>query len=80
LPQRKEKAAELTWRLRPFGVSAICKGRRPRAGSGTPQEPSACVAVYSFMKPTPTISEKKASIAIWIGAAVFTIGAMFFGH
>jgi hypothetical protein len=32
------------------------------------------------MKPTPTISEKKASIAIWIGAAVFTIGAMFFGH
>jgi hypothetical protein len=26
------------------------------------------------MKPTPIISEKKAAIVIWIGAAVFTIG------
>jgi hypothetical protein len=32
------------------------------------------------MKPTPIISEKKAAILIWIGMAVFTIGAMFFGH
>jgi hypothetical protein len=32
------------------------------------------------MKPTPIISEKKSAITIWIGAAVFTIGAMFFGH
>ena len=29
---------------------------------------------------TPIISEKKAAIVIWIGAAVFTIGAMIFGH
>jgi hypothetical protein len=33
------------------------------------------------MKPTPPIiSEKKAAIFIWIGAAVFTIGVMIFGH
>jgi hypothetical protein len=32
------------------------------------------------MKPTPFISEKKAAIAIWIGAIVFTVGAMIFGH
>jgi hypothetical protein len=32
------------------------------------------------MKSTPTISEKKAAIWIWIGSAVFTIGAMIFGH
>jgi hypothetical protein len=33
------------------------------------------------MKPTPIISEKKAAIVIWIGAAaVFTIGAMIFGQ
>jgi hypothetical protein len=35
---------------------------------------------YLAMKPTPIISEKKAAIVIWIGAAVFTIGAMIFGH
>ena len=28
------------------------------------------------MKPTPFICEKKAAVAIWIGATVFTIGAM----
>jgi hypothetical protein len=32
------------------------------------------------MKSTPNISEKKAAIWIWIGAVVFTIGAMIFGH
>jgi hypothetical protein len=32
------------------------------------------------MKPTPTISEKRAAILIWIGTTLFTIGAMFFGH
>jgi hypothetical protein len=31
------------------------------------------------MQPPNYISEK-AAIAIWIGAAVFTIGAMIFGH
>jgi hypothetical protein len=31
------------------------------------------------MKSTPNISERKAAIWIWIGA-VFTIGAMIFGH
>jgi hypothetical protein len=30
------------------------------------------------MKPTPSISEKKAAIAIWVGAAIFTNGAMIF--
>jgi hypothetical protein len=35
---------------------------------------------YLAMKPTPFISEKKAAIFIGIGAAVFTIGAMIFGH
>jgi hypothetical protein len=28
----------------------------------------------------PINSEKKAAIVIWIGAAIFTIGAMIFGH
>jgi hypothetical protein len=37
-------------------------------------------AVLFVMKPTPIISEKKAAIVIWISAAVFTIGAMIFGH
>jgi hypothetical protein len=32
------------------------------------------------MKTTPIISEKKAAILIWIGTAVFTIGALIFGH
>jgi hypothetical protein len=32
------------------------------------------------MKPTPYIAEKKAAIAIWIGAAFFTLGAVIFGH
>jgi hypothetical protein len=35
---------------------------------------------FFVMKPTPIISEKKAALVIWIGAAVFTIGAMIFGH
>jgi len=32
------------------------------------------------MKSTPIISEKRAAIFIWIGTALFTIGAMLFGH
>jgi|SRR5450631_1269858 hypothetical protein len=44
------------------------------------QEPNDHIAVILVMKPTPIISEKKAAIWIWIGAAVFTIGAMIFGH
>jgi hypothetical protein len=32
------------------------------------------------MKPTPFISEKKAAVVIWIGTAIFTFGAMIFGH
>jgi hypothetical protein len=32
------------------------------------------------MKPTPNNSEKRAAVLIWIGAAIFTIGAMIFGH
>lgn len=32
------------------------------------------------MKSPPTISEKRAAVLIWIGAAVFTVGAMIFGH
>jgi hypothetical protein len=32
------------------------------------------------MKPAANISEKKAAIVIWIGAAIFTIGAMIFGR
>ena len=35
---------------------------------------------FFVMKPTPIISEKKAALLIWIGAAVSTIGAMIFGH
>jgi hypothetical protein len=31
------------------------------------------------MKPPHYISEKKAALVIWAGAAVFTIGAMMFG-
>jgi hypothetical protein len=32
------------------------------------------------MKPIPSISEKRAAIVIWVAAAIFTIGAMIFGH
>jgi hypothetical protein len=32
------------------------------------------------MKPAPYLSEKRAAVFIWIGAAVFTLGAMIFGH
>jgi hypothetical protein len=32
------------------------------------------------MKPPYHVSEKKAAIAIGIGAALFKIGAMIFGH
>jgi hypothetical protein len=32
------------------------------------------------MKPTPIVSEKRAAIVIWIGAAVFTVAAMIFGR
>ena len=44
------------------------------------QEPIGCSRFIWFMKPTPSISEKKAAIVIWIGAAIFTIGAMIFGR
>jgi hypothetical protein len=32
------------------------------------------------MKETPTISEKKAAVIIWIGTVVFTLGAVLFGR
>jgi hypothetical protein len=32
------------------------------------------------MKPTPDIFEKKAAVIIWIGTALFALGAMLFGH
>jgi hypothetical protein len=32
------------------------------------------------MQKGPNISERKAAVFIWIGAAVFTIGAVLFGH
>jgi hypothetical protein len=32
------------------------------------------------MKQPPTIPERKAAAIIWIGTAVFTLGAMLFGH
>jgi hypothetical protein len=35
---------------------------------------------YRDMQKGPNISERKAAVFIWIGAAVFTIGAMLFGH
>jgi hypothetical protein len=38
------------------------------------------MAVIPVMKPTSIISEKKAAIVIWISAAIFTVGAMIFGH
>jgi hypothetical protein len=31
-------------------------------------------------QPPPTISERKAAVIIWISTAVFTLGAMLFGH
>jgi hypothetical protein len=37
------------------------------------------MAVIPVMKPTSIISEKKAAIVI-ISAAIFTVGAMIFGH
>jgi hypothetical protein len=46
-----------------------------------PPEPNDDDAIYLVMKQTPPIiSEKRAAIFIWIGAAFFTIGAMIFGH
>jgi hypothetical protein len=32
------------------------------------------------MKPAPYLSEKRAAVVIWISTAVFTLGAMIFGH
>jgi hypothetical protein len=32
------------------------------------------------MKPKPIYFEKRAAVLIWLGTAVFLIGAMFFGH
>jgi hypothetical protein len=32
------------------------------------------------MKPAPYLSEKRAAVAIWINTAVFTLGAIIFGH
>jgi hypothetical protein len=32
------------------------------------------------MKQKPTDLEKRAAVLIWLGTAVFLVGAMFFGH
>jgi hypothetical protein len=32
------------------------------------------------MQKRPYISERKAAFFIWIGTAIFTIGAVIFGH
>jgi len=45
-----------------------------------PLAPDVFLASARFLRPIPIISEKKASVAIWIGEAVFTIGAILFGH
>jgi hypothetical protein len=36
-------------------------------------EPNDRVAIYQVMKTTPTISEKKAAIFIWIGATLLRL-------
>ena len=73
----------------PSGADAIREPVDPTPGTPTArriQRPPVCagtywlLAVYLVMKPTPSISEKKAAIVIWIGAALFTIGAMIFGR
>jgi hypothetical protein len=35
---------------------------------------------YRIMKQTPTISERKVAVVIWIGTVVFTLGAVLFGR
>jgi hypothetical protein len=57
----------------------LAVSKKSRTWLGSP-EPNDRVAIYQVMKTTPTISEKKAAIFIWIGTALFTIGAMIFGH
>jgi hypothetical protein len=55
------------------------KQRKASSGVAGP-EPNNHMAVIPVMKPTSIISEKKAAIVIWISAAIFTVGAMIFGH
>ena len=43
-------------------------------------EQSEALAACLAMKPAPYLSEKRAAVVIWISAAVFTLGAMIFGH
>jgi hypothetical protein len=73
----------------PSGADAIREPVDPTPGTPTArriQRPPVCagtywlLVVYLVMKPTPSISEKKSAIVIWIGAAIFTIGAMIFGR
>jgi hypothetical protein len=66
------RMTDVTFRCRQF--HAATKAPTPRYGTKW----SRCG--YPIMKPTPIISEKKAAVWIWIGAVVFTIGAMIFGH
>jgi len=51
-----------------------------RTGLARAAEQSEVLAACLAMKPAPYLSEKRAAVFIWIGAAVFTLGAMIFGH
>jgi hypothetical protein len=44
------------------------------------REQSEALAAYKATKPAPYLSEKRAAVVIWISTAVFTLGAMIFGH
>lgn len=65
------------------GYERVMRRCVPRAvphGASQGAEQSEALAACMAMKPAPYLSEKRAAVFIWIGAAVFTLGAMIFGH
>jgi hypothetical protein len=49
-------------------------------GSGIGVEPNDHVAIISRWETDANHFRKEAAIVIWVGEAIFTIGAMIFGH
>jgi hypothetical protein len=75
-----------------FDIRHCCSSPAARSAEGTAhhrdgscqvedrREQSKIFAAYMPMKPAPYLSEKRAAVAISINTAVFTLGAIIFGH
>jgi hypothetical protein len=86
IKQEAVQACASQFRLEFMSPKPVVAGSSPAAPASfikdlpiASSEPNDCNAVYLIMKPTPIVSEKRAAIVIWIGAAVFTVAAMIFG-